>query len=199
MADQPASRGISLRLVWPQWQGGGSPSVRQLAAEFPFEVAGRGYAVGAAVLEAVLPPHAGPTVTVPVTMSDDGLELRDGLEAKPILVQQLRRALEIIAQYDAARIVPSVVSAQSASPRSLPSLTATTTIWRWYGSTPIQTSARARVSTPATTPWRFRRLPDTRMQMCWRPFLPRSHRSGSPWPGSIPGPTTTTRTLPSGA
>jgi hypothetical protein len=41
-----------------------------------------GYAVGSAVLDAVLPPHDVPTATVPVTMSDIGLEERDGIEAK---------------------------------------------------------------------------------------------------------------------
>jgi hypothetical protein len=45
----------TLRLVWPQWQGAGTSSVRSLAAEFPFDAARRGYAVGSAVLEAVLP------------------------------------------------------------------------------------------------------------------------------------------------
>jgi len=73
----PAS-GEHLRLVWPQWQGGGSPSVRELASEFPFDVGRRGYAVGSAVLEAILPAHHGPSATVPVTMTDDGLEERDG-------------------------------------------------------------------------------------------------------------------------
>ncbi len=50
----------------------------ELAPEFPFDVARRGYAVGSAVLEPVLPPHDGPTVTVPVTMPEDGLAKRDG-------------------------------------------------------------------------------------------------------------------------
>jgi hypothetical protein len=44
--------GSTLRLVWPQWQGAGTSSARSLAAEFPFDVARRGYAVGSAVLEA---------------------------------------------------------------------------------------------------------------------------------------------------
>ena len=38
--------GPTLRLVWPQWQGAGTSSVRSLAAEFPLDVARRGYAVG---------------------------------------------------------------------------------------------------------------------------------------------------------
>jgi arginase len=73
--------GVTLRLVWPQWQGAGTSSVRSLAAEFPFDVARRGYTVGSAVLEAVLPPHDGPTAAVPVETGDVGLERLDGIEA----------------------------------------------------------------------------------------------------------------------
>ena len=73
------------------WYGlsGRAPAARAcaLAPEFAFEVARRGYAVGATVLEAVLPPHDGPTATVPVSMSDDGLEERDGVEAKSVVVK----------------------------------------------------------------------------------------------------------------
>ena len=74
--------GGTLRLVWPQWQGAGTSSVRELAPEFPFDVARRGYAVGTAVLAAVLPEHDGPTAAAPVAMGGEGLEPRDGIEAK---------------------------------------------------------------------------------------------------------------------
>jgi len=77
-----ASSGVHLRLVWPQWQGGGASSVRLHAPQFPFDVARRGYAVGAVVLEAVLPAHDGPTVAAPVTMTDEGHDLRNGVEAR---------------------------------------------------------------------------------------------------------------------
>jgi arginase len=73
------SEGVTLRLVWPQWQGAGTSSVRELAPEFPFDVACRGYAVGSAVLAAVLPAGDGPTATAPVAMDDAGLEVRDGI------------------------------------------------------------------------------------------------------------------------
>ena len=96
--------GVNLRLVWPQWQGGGTSSVRELASEFPFDAARRGYAVGSAVLEAVLPPHDGPSATVPVTMSDAGLEERGGVEAKTVILEQLAAALEIIGEHDPTRI-----------------------------------------------------------------------------------------------
>jgi arginase len=97
--------GATLRLVWPQWQGAGTSSVRSLAAEFPFDVARRGYAVGSAVLEAVLPPHDGPTAVVPVETGDVGLEKLDGIEAKPVVVDQLARALEVIRRHSPARIL----------------------------------------------------------------------------------------------
>ena len=95
----------TLRLLWPQWQGAGVSSVRSLASEFPFDVARRGYAVGSAVLEAVLPEHVGPTARVPVELGDRGLEKVDGIEAKSVVVEQLGAALEIIRRYDPARIV----------------------------------------------------------------------------------------------
>jgi arginase len=102
-SNQP-SLDVNLRLVWPQWQGAGTVSVQELASEFPFDVGRRGYAVGSAVLEAVLPPHDGPTVTVPVNMTNEGLAQRDGVEAKAILIEQLIRAIEIIRQHSPARI-----------------------------------------------------------------------------------------------
>ena len=63
-------RGPHLRLLWPQWQGAGTDSVRSLAPEFPFEVARRGYTLGTKVLQAVLPDHDGPTAVVPVEMGN---------------------------------------------------------------------------------------------------------------------------------
>jgi len=93
-----------LRLVWPQWQGAGTESVRSLAPEFPFDIARRGYSVGTKVLQAVLPEHDGPTAIVPVEMGDIGLEEHDGIEAKAVVLQQLRSALAIISEHEPARI-----------------------------------------------------------------------------------------------
>src|ERR671933_803915 len=89
--EAPRSDGVTLRLLCPQWQGCGTSSVRELAAEFPFDVARRGYAVGSAVLDAVLPASDGPTATVPIRFGDEGLEERDGIEAKTVVVEQLAR------------------------------------------------------------------------------------------------------------
>jgi arginase len=94
----------TLRLLCPQWQGAGTSSVRDLASEFLFDVARRGYAIGSVVLAAVLPPSDGPTATVPITMGDEGLDLADGVEARAVLLNQLARALIVIEQHTPARI-----------------------------------------------------------------------------------------------
>jgi arginase len=93
-----------LRLVWPQWQGAGASSVTELAAEFPLGTAHRGYAIGSRVLEAVLPPHDGPTEHVPVEMSDRGRATEDGVESKQIVLEQLEAALTLIGRHDPERI-----------------------------------------------------------------------------------------------
>ena len=95
----------TLRLVWPQWQGAGVESIRELFSEVPFEEARRGYAVGAAVLNAVLPAHSGPTALVPVESGDLGLSKQDGIDAKEAVVAQLARALEVIGRYNPQRIL----------------------------------------------------------------------------------------------
>jgi arginase len=61
------SRASTLRLVWPQWQGAGRDMVAHLMPGVPLDQARRGYMTGTAVLQAILPPHDGPTANVPVT------------------------------------------------------------------------------------------------------------------------------------
>ena len=85
----PITAAPPLRLMWPQWQGAGTGRVRSLAPEFP-SISRRGYSAGTKVLQAVLPEHDGPTAIVPVEMGDIGLEERDGIEAKTVVLQQLR-------------------------------------------------------------------------------------------------------------
>lgn len=97
-------RSTHLRLVWPQWQGAGSSSVRAMAGEFPFDVARRGYAVGTSLLQGILPAHDGPTAIVPTEMSDRGTAENDGIESKEIVLEQLRSALVTISEHDPDRI-----------------------------------------------------------------------------------------------
>nr|AMP56721.1 arginase family [uncultured bacterium] len=99
-----ASGDVHLRLIWPQWQGAGTSSIEAFASEFSLDVARRGYALGTSVLEAVLPPHDGPVAYVPVSMSNDGLQKLNGIEARMVVVKQLADALAAIGRHDPARI-----------------------------------------------------------------------------------------------
>jgi arginase len=95
----------TLRLVWPQRQGASPHMVRALLPELPVDQAQRGYAVGTKVLDAVLPPHDGPSAVVPVTLGSEGLEPRDGIDAKDAVLSQLESALGIIAEHETDKIV----------------------------------------------------------------------------------------------
>src|SRR5881392_2643667 len=96
---------LTLRLYFPQWQGAGVESIREFFAEVPFAQACRGYAVGAAVLNAVLSAHSGPTALVPVAFGDRGLSKQNGIEAKEAVIAQLAGALEVIGRHSPQRIV----------------------------------------------------------------------------------------------
>ncbi|MFL6250118.1 MAG: hypothetical protein ACJ75N_06215 [Actinomycetes bacterium] len=119
-------------------------------------MARRGYAVGSAVLAAVLPANHGPTAAAPVAMDDAGLELADGIEAKQVILTQLAQALEVIRQHDPARIVTlgGECAVSVAPSRNWPAATATT--WPSSGSTPTLTSAPRPASTRGSRPWRRR-------------------------------------------
>jgi len=95
----------TLRLLWPQWQGATAANIEALFAEQPYAAARLGYLVGSQVLGAVLPPHSGPSAVVPVTTTDEGLEERDGIEAKDAVLRQLEAANDVIAAHDPTRIL----------------------------------------------------------------------------------------------
>lgn len=78
----------TLRLLWPQWQGAGRDMVAHLTPGIPAEQARLGYVTGTTVLQAILPPHDGPTATVPVSFVDDA-DLRDGIDSKSAVLTQL--------------------------------------------------------------------------------------------------------------
>ncbi|MFZ2526865.1 MAG: arginase family protein [Rhodococcus sp. (in: high G+C Gram-positive bacteria)] len=101
----PTTTPTTLRLVWPQWQGATRDMVAELTPGIPLDQARRGYAVGTAVLDAILPPHDGPSATVPVGMDDRGLEQRDGVDAKDTVVTQLNSAFRVIAEHPADKIL----------------------------------------------------------------------------------------------
>jgi arginase len=109
------------------------------------------------VLQAILPPHVGPTVAVPVSMTDEGLAERDGVEAKAIVLAQLARALEAIGQHNPARIATlgGECSVSVAPFSALAARYGDDLAIVWIDSHP--TSVPATASIPATTRWPCRR------------------------------------------
>jgi arginase len=106
LVPEPSDDGVHLRLVWPQWQGAGSTSVRGLAGDLPAEVVRTGYAVGTAVLDAVLPAHRGPTAHVPVAPHQGPLALPvvDGVEGKEAVLAQLGAAQALLVEHTPDRV-----------------------------------------------------------------------------------------------
>ena len=93
----------TLRLVWPQWQGAGRANAISLVPELPPEDARRGYAVGARVLEALLPPHDGPTEVVPVPATEQPSS--GGIESREAVRESLEAAQAAIARHDVEGIL----------------------------------------------------------------------------------------------
>lgn len=95
----------TLRLVWPQWQGAGRDNVAGLLPEVPLAQARRGYAVGANVLQAILPAHVGPTEIVPVDMDDPEDGSFGGIESRTTILASLDAALQALSRHDADRVL----------------------------------------------------------------------------------------------
>jgi hypothetical protein len=85
----------TLRLIWPQWQGAGTESIRGLFSEVPLEEARRGYAVGATVLNAVLPARR--LVSDVSAVADVvGLTIAEFILRQVIRLQQVLRDFPLI-------------------------------------------------------------------------------------------------------
>jgi arginase family enzyme len=167
-----------------------------VGSEFPFDVARRGYAVGSAVLEAILPPAAGPTAMVPIAMGEEGLERVDGVEAKEVLVKQLARTLQVIGQHDPTRIATlGGECAVSVAPFSV--------LARRYGDdlAILWIDSYPDTGTPASEYPGFHAMAVAALTGPLTPTScrccpPRSRPTASPWSGCTSGPRTTSATLP---
>ncbi|NEN76522.1 arginase family protein [Pelistega sp. NLN82] len=97
----------TLRLTFPQWQGGGFDNISQLVPELPYQEAIQGYYLGSQLLEWLAPKSNHITATVPVSLSLDKAEVatENGIQAYPILKKQLKAALDIIEVHQPAKVV----------------------------------------------------------------------------------------------
>lgn len=96
---------VTLRLVWPQWQGADPAVVGLLTPELGFAEAQTGYSAGSRILESLVPKAEGPEVHVPVAFEQKGLTSVDGIYARDVVISQLQAALELIDAHSPDRIV----------------------------------------------------------------------------------------------
>ncbi len=86
----------TLRLTFPQWQGGESANIARYVSELSPADAATGYYIGAQLLEWLAPPHSGPAATVPVSLDRADTTEEHGIFAYQAVKRQLANALAII-------------------------------------------------------------------------------------------------------
>jgi len=96
---------VTLRLNWPQWQGGEPFAVDSLTPELSQEEGRLAYYIGGRIAALLAPDASGPVADVPVGDYDSDLPARDGIVAKDEMLAQTRAALELIEDHQADRIV----------------------------------------------------------------------------------------------
>ncbi len=93
----------TLRLIYPQWQGGGT--IADFVPELPAEDAYKGYYLGAQLLQMLAPENRGKTVKVPVSLEISDRALENGVISYRAIERQTREALELVRKNNPDRIV----------------------------------------------------------------------------------------------
>lgn len=95
----------TLRLEWPQWQGGEPQAVEHYTSGLDRAESRTAYGVGGRLAAFLAPPHAGPTARVHVPEYTIDLPEVDGIVGKAEVLRQHDEALELIRRSDADRVV----------------------------------------------------------------------------------------------
>ncbi len=95
----------TLRLIFPQWQGGESRNIAAYVPELAPQDAAQGYVIGAQLLAWLAPAANCPSATVPVSLDAADTATENGVFAYAAVKRQLRAALDIIAVHRPERIV----------------------------------------------------------------------------------------------
>lgn len=93
----------TLRLVFPQWQGGGP--IDTYVPELPAEDAFRGYFLGSQLLSFLAPESGGNKVEIPVSLDMADRTEKKGIIAYDSVVKNTRTALNVIREHAPDRIV----------------------------------------------------------------------------------------------
>ena len=92
----------TIRLVYPQWQGG---IINSWFPDLPENDTSRGYFLGAQILNLLAPKSSQQTVEVPVSLEIGERKTQNGITDRKAIVRQTRAALEKINENNPDRIV----------------------------------------------------------------------------------------------
>jgi len=93
----------TLRLIYPQWQGGGS--VADFLPELPAEEAYKGYYLGAQLLSILAPASSQQVAEVPVSLDIADRVEENGVIAYRAILRQTDAAIDMLERHDPDRIV----------------------------------------------------------------------------------------------
>lgn len=143
----------TIRLVYPQWQGG---IVSHWMPELAPHDASRGYWLGAQLLNMLAPAGSAKTVQVPVSLDISERKIENGIMDYAIIVAQTKAALATLEVENPDAVVTLGGSVPSVFPRSRIWRRNIRTMWRSSGWTPIRTSVCRMTNTRGITRWRSR-------------------------------------------
>lgn len=95
----------TLRLEWPQWQGGEPQAVVHYTPGLDRAESRIAYGLGGQITAFLAQPHTGPSARVPVPNFIDDLPVVDGIVGKDEVLRQHDHALDLIRRSGADRIV----------------------------------------------------------------------------------------------
>ena len=96
----------NLRLIFPEWQGGGKEACDLYMKDIPQNFRYLAYYYGALISKIIAPKHEGPeeTVPVPTGTTDDDMKIEDGFYSASQIREVVKNAIQIIEKHDPARI-----------------------------------------------------------------------------------------------
>lgn len=92
-----------LRLIYPQWQGGGT--IAEFIPELPSEDAYKGYYLGSQLLKMLAPASNQKTVEVPISLDINDRKMERGVISYQTILKQTKTAMDILRENNPDRIV----------------------------------------------------------------------------------------------
>lgn len=96
------NKSATLRLIYPQWQGG---IINQLVTELAPSDASRGYYLGSHLLNFLAPKTEGKTIEVPVSLDINERSSENGINSYQAILKQTKAALDILNAESPNRII----------------------------------------------------------------------------------------------